>query len=54
MPNNGFCEIVNFQSHDEIESTHEFEFYILLVLKKGWQNVLSFLCDYSKTGKDLV
>ena len=26
MPNNGFCEIVNFQSYREIESTHEFEF----------------------------
>ena len=26
MPNNGFCEIVNFQSSGEIESAHEFEF----------------------------
>ncbi len=24
MPNNGFCEIVNFQTSGESESTHEF------------------------------
>ena len=32
MPNNGFCEIVNFQSYREIESTHEFEFYAFSIL----------------------
>ena len=35
MPNNGFCEIVNFQSCGEIESMHEFEFYIAFASKLG-------------------
>ena len=34
MPNNGFCEIVNFQSYREIESTHEFEVEHVLLIKR--------------------
>ena len=46
MPNNGFCEIVNFQSHDEIESTHEFEVGGDNIMNNPWKDIS--LSDYER------
>ena len=45
MPNNGFCEIVNFQSYREIESTHEFEVNRGIKMNKEKCNIISDIAD---------